>query len=84
VGISIGDSLAAMFGVIGASDGPARARALGRGQVVDVALYEAVFALMESMLPEYATTAACASGPGPRSPGSSHPTRIRAATAATW
>jgi len=53
VGISIGDSLAAMFGVIGALMAIHHRQATGRGQVVDVALYEAVFAMMESMLPEY-------------------------------
>src|SRR5437868_12692036 len=53
VGISIGDSLAAMFGVIGALAAVNQRAATGRGQVVDVALYEAVFAMMESMLPEY-------------------------------
>src|SRR6188768_4508204 len=53
VGISIGDSLAAMFGVIGALMALHHRGRTGRGQVVDVALYEAVFAMMESMLPEY-------------------------------
>ncbi|HYC37760.1 MAG TPA: CaiB/BaiF CoA-transferase family protein [Usitatibacter sp.] len=53
VGISIGDSLAAMFGVIGALMAIHHRDKSGRGQVVDVALYEAVFAMMESMLPEY-------------------------------
>jgi formyl-CoA transferase len=53
VGISIGDSLAAMFGVIGALSALHHRGASGKGQVVDVALYEAVFAMMESMLPEF-------------------------------
>jgi len=53
VGISIGDSLAAMFGVIGALAALRHRDLTGRGQVVDVALYEAVFAMMESTLPEY-------------------------------
>jgi formyl-CoA transferase len=53
VGISIGDSLAAMFGVIGALMAVHHRASTGKGQVVDVALYEAVFAMMESMLPEY-------------------------------
>jgi len=53
-GISLGDSIAAMYGVIGALMAlHARAARGGRGQVVDVALYEAVFSLMESLLPEY-------------------------------
>jgi len=53
VGISIGDSLAAMFGVIGALMAIHNRAKTGKGQVVDVALYEAVFAMMESMLPEF-------------------------------
>jgi len=53
-GISLGDSVAALYGVIGALMAlQARAANGGRGQVVDVALYEAVFSLMESLLPEY-------------------------------
>jgi len=57
VGISLGDAVAAMYGVIGALMA-LRNRELngGRGQVVDVALYEAVFSLMESLLPEYDMT----------------------------
>ena len=54
VGISLGDSLAAMYGVIGALMAIYHRRTNhGRGQVVDVALYESVFSLMESLLPEY-------------------------------
>jgi succinyl-CoA---D-citramalate CoA-transferase len=53
IGISIGDSLAAMFGVIGALMALHHRERSGKGQVVDVALYEAVFAMMESMLPEF-------------------------------
>jgi len=53
VGISIGDSLAALFGVIGALTAIHHRAQSGKGQVIDVALYEAVFAMMESMLPEY-------------------------------
>lgn len=51
--ISLGDSLAGLYAVIGALMA-LRARDLGSGgQVVDVALYEAVFSLLESALPEY-------------------------------
>ncbi|MBI3150012.1 MAG: CoA transferase [Betaproteobacteria bacterium] len=54
IGISIGDALAAMFGVIGALMALRhRDVAGGEGQMVDVALYEAVFAMMESLVPEY-------------------------------
>ena len=52
-GISLGDALAAMFGVIGALAALTQARARGRGQEVDVAIYEAVAALMESTMADY-------------------------------
>lgn len=52
-GISIGDTLSALYGVIGALLALEQRRKSGRGQVVDVALYEAVFSVMESMLPEF-------------------------------
>jgi formyl-CoA transferase len=53
-GISIGDSIAALWAVNGALMA-LRHREVngGLGQVVDVALYEAVFAMMESLVPEY-------------------------------
>ncbi|MDP9107896.1 MAG: CoA transferase [Pseudomonadota bacterium] len=67
VGISIGDSVAALHGVIGAmmalryrdaSGGRWNGRTgaecvAGQGQMVDVALYESVFNLMESLVPEF-------------------------------
>jgi len=67
IGISIGDSLAALHGVIGgmmalrhrdATGGrwngkEGEACVAGQGQMVDVALYEAVFNMMESLVPEY-------------------------------
>ena len=52
-GISIGDTLSALYGVIGALLAVEQRRKTGRGQVVDVALYESVFSVMESMLPEF-------------------------------
>jgi formyl-CoA transferase len=53
VGVSIGDTLSALYGVIGALAALEHRRRTGRGQVVDVALYESVFSVMESMLPEF-------------------------------
>jgi formyl-CoA transferase len=54
VGVSIGDSIAALHGVIGAMMALHHRNVNGgRGQYVDVALYEAVFNMMESVLPEY-------------------------------
>lgn len=54
LGISIGDSIAALYGAMGALLA-LRQREVngGKGQVVDVALYEAVFGMMESLLPEF-------------------------------
>jgi len=54
VGISLGDAIASLYGVIGALMA-LRQRDVngGIGQIVDVALYEAVFSFMESMVPEY-------------------------------
>jgi formyl-CoA transferase/succinyl-CoA--D-citramalate CoA-transferase len=52
-GISLGDALAATFGVIGTLAALVNARATGRGQEVDVAIYEAVAALMESTMADY-------------------------------
>lgn len=53
VGISIGDSLAAMFAAIGALVAVRAREVTGRGQIVDSAIYEAVLGLMESLIPEY-------------------------------
>jgi formyl-CoA transferase len=54
VGVSIGDSLAALHGTIGVLMALYHRKAHGgRGQVIDVALYESVFNMMESLLPEY-------------------------------
>ena len=53
-GISIGDTLAALHGVIGVLTALHHRNAGdGKGQVVDVALHEAVFNVMESLVPEY-------------------------------
>jgi len=53
-GISIGDSLSGLHGVIGVLMALIhRSKSGGKGQVIDVALYESVFNMMESLLPEY-------------------------------
>ena len=76
VGVSIGDTLASLHGVIGilmamqhrhasvSADAPK-----GRGQVIDVALYEAVFNCMESLLPEYSAFGAVRAPAGSALPG---------------
>jgi formyl-CoA transferase len=57
VGVSLGDSLAALYGVIGALVALQHRQVNGgKGQIVDVALYEAVFSMLESTLPEYGMT----------------------------
>jgi formyl-CoA transferase len=54
VGVSIGDSLAALHGVIGVLLALYHRKVNGgKGQYIDIALYEAVFNIMESLLPEY-------------------------------
>ncbi|MDN5765103.1 MAG: CoA transferase [Humibacillus sp.] len=52
-GISLGDSLAATFACLGTLVALHHRTRTGRGQVVDSAIYEAVLAMMESLLPEY-------------------------------
>jgi crotonobetainyl-CoA:carnitine CoA-transferase CaiB-like acyl-CoA transferase len=55
VGVSIGDTLAALYGVIGALLAMHHVKVnRGQGQFIDVALYEAVFGVMESLIPEFA------------------------------
>jgi formyl-CoA transferase len=56
VGISIGDTLAAMFATIGALAALQDRARTGKGQVVDSAIYESVLAIMESLVPEWQVT----------------------------
>ncbi|WP_332682924.1 CaiB/BaiF CoA transferase family protein [Bosea sp. (in: a-proteobacteria)] len=56
MGISIGDTLAATFACIGGLMALHARDRLGRGQVVDSAIYEAVLAVMESLVTEYDQT----------------------------
>ena len=53
VGVSIGDSLSSLYGVIGVLLALQERHRSGIGQQIDVALYESVFAMMESLVPEY-------------------------------
>ncbi|MBV9565454.1 MAG: CoA transferase [Bradyrhizobium sp.] len=70
VGISIGDSLASLHGVIGALMSLLRVKTgQGGGQIVDVSLYESVFNMMESLLPEYDLTGHVRSRTGGALPG---------------
>jgi formyl-CoA transferase len=52
-GVSIGDSIAALHAVIGALTALHQRARTGRGQVIDTAIYESVFNMLESLLPEY-------------------------------
>ncbi len=53
VGVSLGDTLASLYGTIGALLALQHRRNGGGGQFIDVALYESVFAIMESLVPEF-------------------------------
>ncbi|QDI93128.1 CoA transferase [Salicibibacter halophilus] len=53
IGISIGDSLAGLFATIGCLTAIYEREKSGYGQVVDTAIYESVFSVMESVIPDY-------------------------------
>ena len=69
VGVSIGDTLAALHGVIGILLALQERQRSNQGQVIDVALYEAVFNCMESLLPEYSAFGAVRGPAGSALPG---------------
>ena len=69
VGVSIGDTLASLHGVIGILMALHHRHLSGQGQVIDVALYEAVFNCMESLLPEYSAFGAVRGPAGSALPG---------------
>ncbi|HEX6703500.1 MAG TPA: CoA transferase [Albitalea sp.] len=70
VGVSIGDTLAALHGTIGVLTALYHRKVNGgRGQVVDVALHEAVFNVMESLIPEYSAFGAVRGPAGSALPG---------------
>ncbi len=69
-GISIGDTLAALHGTIGVLTALYHRKVNGgKGQVIDVALHEAVFNVMESLLPEYSAFGAVREPAGSALPG---------------
>ncbi|MEY2801638.1 MAG: hypothetical protein RL513_1223 [Pseudomonadota bacterium] len=69
-GISIGDTLAALHGTIGVLTALHHRQAHGgKGQVIDVALHEAVFNVMESLVPEYSAFGAVREPAGSALPG---------------
>ena len=70
VGVSIGDSLSALHGVIGVLLALRhREQQQGAGQQVDVALYESVFNMMESLIPEHSVFGAVREPAGSSLPG---------------
>jgi formyl-CoA transferase len=69
VGVSIGDTLSALHGVIGILLALQHRHATEQGQVIDVALYESVFNCMESLLPEYSAFGAVREPAGSALPG---------------
>ncbi len=70
VGVSLGDSLAALHGVCGVLIALYHARVNGgHGQVIDVALGEAVLSIMESLIPEYSAFGAIREASGSALPG---------------
>jgi formyl-CoA transferase len=69
VGVSIGDTLSALHGVIGILLALQHRHVTGKGQVIDVALYESVFNCMESLLPEYSAFGAVRGPAGSALPG---------------
>ena len=69
VGVSIGDTLASLHGVIGILLALQERHTSGKGQVIDVALYEAVFNCMESLLPEFSAFGAVRESAGSALPG---------------
>ena len=69
VGVSIGDTLAALHGVIGILMALHERHQSGLGQVIDIALYEAVFNCMESLLPEYSAFGEVRQAAGSALPG---------------
>jgi formyl-CoA transferase len=70
VGVSIGDTLAALHGTIGVMMALYHRKVHGGpGQVIDVALHEAVFNVMESLVPEYSAFGAVREAAGSALPG---------------
>jgi formyl-CoA transferase len=69
VGVSIGDTLASLHGVIGILLALQERHSSGKGQIIDIALYEAVFNCMESLLPEYSAFGEVRQAAGSALPG---------------
>lgn len=68
-GVSIGDTLASLYGVIGTQMALRHAEKTGEGQVVDVSLIESVLAVTESLIPEYGADGSVRERTGASLPG---------------
>lgn len=69
VGLSLGDTVAALYGAFGVLAAVHHRDQGGGGQCIDTALYEAVFSLMESLLPDYDRTGVVRERTGNHVPG---------------
>lgn len=69
MGISIGDTLAATYGCMGALAALHERESSGKGQIVDVALYESVLQVMEGLVPEWAVAGHKRERTGSKLPG---------------
>jgi formyl-CoA transferase len=69
MGVSIGDSLAATYGCMGALAALHARERTGKGQIVDSSLYEAVLQVMESLVPEYQVSGYIRERSGSKLPG---------------
>jgi crotonobetainyl-CoA:carnitine CoA-transferase CaiB-like acyl-CoA transferase len=69
MGVSIGDSLAATYGCMGALAALHARERTGKGQVVDSSLYESVLQVMESIVPEYQVSGYVRERSGSKLPG---------------
>lgn len=83
LGVAIGDSLAGTFGTLGALAALIVREKDGRGQIVDVAIYEAVMAMMESVVSEFAVTGNVRGPTGTVLPGVA-PSNIYPTADGTW
>ena len=68
-GVSIGDTLASLYGVVGTLMALRYAEQTGEGQVVDVSLIESVLAVTESLVPEYGADGTIRERTGSKLPG---------------
>jgi formyl-CoA transferase len=69
VGVSIGDSLTGMFGVLGALAALEARHRTGRGQIVDASIYESVLAVTEALVTDWHAEGLARERTGPTLPG---------------